>query len=79
MAYIIIALAVSLFMCLLYSAKQFPAICAWGGGISGIAVLFAAHLFGFGVGFNPFTCGVCAVLGAPGAVGLLGLKIILKC
>ena len=75
----ILAAATVLLMCMLYSTKQFPAFCAFWGGAGGLAVLWAAKMVGFGVGFNPFTCGVCAVLGAPGAVGLLGIKIILKC
>ncbi len=78
MVFILTAVVV-LLMCMLYSTKQFPAFCALFGGAGGLAVLCAAHMAGFGVGFNPFTCGVCAVLGAPGAVGLLGMKIILKC
>ena len=71
--------AVVLLISLLYSTKHLPAFCAFFGGAGGLAVLCAAKMAGFGVGFNPFTCGVCAVLGAPGAVGLLGMKILLKC
>ena len=77
MVYAVLGGAVALLMCVLFSTKQFPAFCALCSGASGVAVLAAASYLGCGVGFNPFTCGVCALLGAPGAVGLLGLKFIL--
>ena len=78
MGYLLPAASVVLLMSMLYSIKRHPAFCALCSGVFGVGVLVLANYFGFGIGINFFTCGVCAVLGAPGAVGLLGLKVILN-
>ena len=75
--YIVVGAVLTLLVAMLYSVKELPAFCAFCSGAAGVFVLWATSLIGSGIGLNPFTCGVCAVLGVPGAVGLLGVKFML--
>lgn len=75
----IIALACSVVMIVWPGMRRFL-LGAFRNGAVGLALLYVGGLVlgsSFQVGLNPFTGGVCALLGLPGAVLLLVLQGII--
>ena len=74
--------AVALAVLIALFKNQKPVRTLIGSGVQGICALAAVNITGFftgvSVGINTFTALVCLVLGVPGVVATLALKVIFK-